>query len=152
MRRTTITKQANGTSLVTVINAQRALPVNTLRMARVARCAIRQLGITAKGEWSITFVDSRRMRQLNKRFMRHDRPTDVLSFRYDGEPTVGEILIAPDQARAYANAHGLSYGEELSRYVVHGLLHWLGHEDRTQAEQRMMRAREDRLLAQCGKR
>ena len=143
---TTISKHTNGTLRVSVVNAQRERPVNTTRIARVARCAIQRLGIAAQGEWSITFVDSQRMRQLNKRFMRHDRPTDVLSFRYDGEPTVGEILIAPDQAHAYAKQHGLSYGEELSRYVVHGLLHWLGHDDRTLAQQRKMRALEDKLL------
>ena len=135
--------------VVSVTNAQRALPVDTTRIARLARCAIRRLRIRTRGELAITFVDPRRMRALNRRFSRHDRMTDVLSFRYDGEPTVGEILVAPAAARAYATQHGISYAEELSRYVVHGLLHWLGHDDRTIAQQRDMRAREDRLLAGC---
>jgi len=141
---------------VLVTNAQHAAPVHVGEMAQFARRAIRRLRIRAKGTLAVTFIDSRRMRQLNKRFMRHDRMTDVLSFRYDdeprsnklerGEPVLGEVLIAPAQARAYARRHGIPYRQELSRYVAHGLLHWLGYEDRTTAQQRTMRALEDRLL------
>ena len=63
--------------------------------------------------------------------------------------TVGEILIVPRRAHAYAREHGISYAQELSRYIVHGLLHWLGHEDRTPAQQRKMRTRENYVLARC---
>ena len=117
---------------VSVANTQREAPVDQTRIARLARRA------------------ARRMRTLNKRFLRHDWNTDVLSFRYDGEPVVGEILIAPRLARAYAAERGLPYEEELARYVVHGLLHWTGLDDRTPAQQRRMRREEDRLLQACG--
>ena len=144
---------------VTVTNAQREAPVNTASMTRLARRAIRRLGIRTPGTFAITFIGSQRMRALNKQFCRHDRTTDVLSFRYNGVPpglphrsarraqVVGEILIAPRCARTYAHRHKIPYRQELSRYVVHGLLHWLGAHDRTSAEQRAMRKREDELLA-----
>ena len=74
----------------------------------------------------------------------------MLSFRYDGEPIVGDILIAPSVARAYAREHRLAYTEELARYVIHGILHWVGEEDGTRREQARMRQQEDRLLARCG--
>ena len=146
---------------VSVANTQREAPVDATRMARLARSSVKRLHITASGRLAITFIDSRRLRTLNRRFLRHDRATDVLSFRYDGESAclpkplrrrqvVGEILIAPRQARTYAKRHGLPYDEELSRYVVHGLLHWLGHDDGTPAQQRRMRMFEDQLLMQCG--
>ena len=131
---------------VLVTNAQEAAPVNVGDITRFARRAIRRLRIRSRGTLTVTFIDSRQMRRLNKRFMRHNRVTDVLSFRYDGEPVIGEVLIAPSQARAYARRHSIPYHQELSRYVVHGLLHWLGHEDRTATQQRKMRAMEDRLL------
>ena len=134
---------------VVVVNAQGEAPVDVARMTRVARRAVRRLRIRTRGTLAITFINDRRMRTLNKRFLRHDRTTDVLSFRYDGEPVVGEVLIAPRAARRYAKDHGIAYQHELSRYVVHGLLHWLGHEDRTRAQQQAMRAREDRVLARC---
>ncbi|MBI3321782.1 MAG: rRNA maturation RNase YbeY [Candidatus Omnitrophica bacterium] len=143
--------------VVEVINTQRELPVNTAGVARLARLAIRRLRIRTAGGLTIAFIGPRRMRILNKRFLRHDRSTDVLSFRYDRplnswprargrQQTVGEILIAPRSAHTYARRHSLSYSDELARYVVHGLLHWAGHEDRTTTQQRRMRALEDWLL------
>ncbi len=152
-----------------VTNAQRSVPVSLARMRAVARGAARRLGIRAAGEIAITFIEVHRMRALNKRFMRHDWTTDVLSFRYHDEPAclpphawlrqakprgrrqvIGEILIAPRQAQVYARRHGVAYTVELSRYIVHGLLHWLGYDDRTPAQQRRIRALEDDLLARCG--
>lgn len=135
--------------VVSVANAQRTLPVHPRAMSTLARCAMQQLGITGRGTFTITFLDARRMRAVNKRFLRHDRLTDVLSFRYEGEPVVGEVLISPAAAHRYATAHGIPYREELARYVVHGLLHWLGHEDRTAAQQRHMRTMENQLLLRC---
>ena len=132
---------------VRLANAQRGTPVPTARMARVARRTVRRLRIRGRGAIAITFIDDRRMRRMNRRFCRHDRVTDVITFRYDGEPTTGEIFVAPSQARRYAREHGVAYLDELSRYVVHGLLHWTGKDDRTAAQQRTMRRMEDALLA-----
>ena len=136
--------------VVRVTNAQTEVPLNVRRMTRLARCAVRRLAIRTSGTFAITFIDRQRMRALNRRFLQHDRITDVLSFRYDGEPTVGEVFIAPRVARAYAQQHGLPYEHELGRYVVHGLLHWLGEEDRTSRQQTRMRQRENRVLTACG--
>ena len=144
-------------------------------MSRFTRCAIRRLRVRSLGRLAITFIDLRSMRALNKRFLRHDRPTDVLSFRYDRpatpsqrtlagrlgfrptglpvglhEPVVGEILIAPAQARAYAWQHRIPYGQELTRYIAHGLLHWLGYQDDTLTQQRLMRRKENQILRHCG--
>lgn len=135
---------------ITVTNAQTEAPVSPARVARLARCAVRHLKIQGQGTLAITLVDARRMRALNRKFLAHDRTTDVLSFRYDGERIVGDILVAPAVARQYARTHGLAYAEELSRYVIHGMLHWLGEEDRTTRQQARMRALEDRLLSACG--
>ena len=115
------------------------------------------------------------MRRLHQKFLAQRTMTDVLTFRYHGPSrsselnvqsvklftrnsqlatsfhsfVLGEIVIAPAAARAYATQQGVSYRHELARYLAHGLLHWLGHQDRTPAEQRRMRAREDQLLASC---
>src|SRR3989338_10881759 len=115
---------------VTVTNAQREAPVNKTRMAQVATQAVRALRIRSRGTLAITFLGRRQIQVLNRRFLRHDRPTDVLSFRYDGRgpvahranghaSVVGEFFIAPALAHAYARQHGISYNEELARYVVH---------------------------------
>ena len=134
---------------VTIANAQREHPVNARAIARLAQAAVQCLRLRGRGAIAITFIGRGPMRTLNRRFLRHDEATDVLSFRYDGERLAGEILIAPAAASSYAKHHGIPYRQELHRYVVHGLLHWLGHDDRTPEAQRFMRALEDRLLVAC---
>ncbi len=138
---------------IDVRNDQREAPVAVAAMRRLARRAVVALKVRKTGRLAVTFIGSAPMRRLIKRFLGHDRNTDVLSFRYDTAPgtqtVVGEILISPKAAQTYAKRHRLAYREELSRYVVHGLLHWLGNEDATAAQQRKMRALEDRLLARC---
>ena len=136
--------------VISVRNEQREAPVSTAQMTRLARCAVRQLRIRARGTLAITFIDAPRMRALNRRFLHHDRTTDVLSFRYDREPVVGDILISPSAARDYARANGLRYADELSRYVVHGVLHWVGQNDQTPTQRRKMRMIEDQILKVCG--
>jgi probable rRNA maturation factor len=137
-----------GGAAVELVNRQpERVPVTWLR--HVAQRAVRQLGIGGAGQFAVTLVDAPTMRRLNRRLLGHVGLTDVLSFRYDGEPIAGEILVSPAFARRYADAHGLPFRQELARYVVHGLLHWVGHQDGTPAQQRRMRRLEDALLAEC---
>ena len=115
-----------------ITNAQRTDPVNTTQIRRLASHAARHLAIRTRGRIEITFLDARRIQALNKRFLRHDRMTDVLSFRYDPryDPSthpalrggvrsgrrpplvVGEILVAPSAALTYARRHGVQYEEK----------------------------------------
>ena len=81
---------------------------------------------------NVVFVTDRRIRELNRRFLKRDRPTNVISFNCNepqlpGEPRLlGEVYISRDRARAQAREYGVSYGSELRRLVLHGLLHLLG--------------------------
>lgn len=81
---------------------------------------------------NVVFVNDRRIHELNRRFLKRDRPTNVISFDCDGphlpgEPRLlGEVYISRDRARAQAREYGVSYASELRRLVLHGLLHLLG--------------------------
>jgi probable rRNA maturation factor len=68
------------------------------------------------------------MRTLNRRWKRHDRPTDVISFGLAGVDggLTGDIYICPDVARREAKRRHLPVREELSRLVIHGMLHVTG--------------------------
>jgi len=80
---------------------------------------------------NVVFVTDRRIHELNRRFLKRDRPTNVISFNCDepdlpGEPRLlGEVYISRDRARAQAREYGVSYASELRRLVLHGLLHLL---------------------------
>jgi rRNA maturation RNase YbeY len=123
---------------------------------RVAQVPIRDLvRRVCRGEGvrranvSVVFVDSRRCRALNRKFLRHDYVTDVLSFPLD-EPergVEGEVYVNLDRARKQAREYGVSASAERDRLVVHGTLHLLGHDDRTGEAARRMHLREDWYLS-----
>lgn len=131
------------------------IDIRTLHRTRryPLRAAQRLLETAAQGEGaqlrsvSLVFVDDRTMRELNRRYLRHDRTTDVLSFSYGTRRRLeGEIIVNLDQARRQAPTFGATYRHEVSRLIVHGLLHLAGHDDRTDAERARMHRREDRYL------
>lgn len=78
---------------------------------------------------SLTYLSGQRMRVLNRRTFRLDRATDVIAFgmRHDGR-IVGDIYVCPSVAAVAARAHGVTLREEVTRLLVHGTLHVLGHD------------------------
>src|SRR5881398_2648628 len=83
---------------------------------------------------TFAFVDNAHIHRLNKQFLDHDEPTDVLTFPYT-DPTAkkleGEVAIGFEVARANAADRGHPAAAELALYVVHGCLHLCGYDDRT---------------------
>lgn len=78
---------------------------------------------------SVTFVTPAKMRSLNRRAFGKDRPTDVIAFRLPmGRALAGDIYVCPSVARHAARELEVSEKEELTRLVVHGTLHVLGHD------------------------
>ena len=89
---------------------------------------------------SILITGDRQIRKINKKFLKHDYATDVISF-----PT-GDIVISADTARRFAKELKIPFREELARYVVHGALHLLGYDDKKEPAHRRMHARQEALL------
>lgn len=80
---------------------------------------------------SVTLVTAPRIAALNRRHLRREGPTDVISFgfaRERGGPVIADIYIAPSVAARNARLHGVGVREELVRLVIHGVLHALGHD------------------------
>lgn len=100
----------------------------------------------ARGEVTIAVVPDSRVRALNRRFRRQDRPTDVLSFPAEEPDQLGDVVIAAGVARRQARAAGHSLRTELRVLALHGLLHLLGYDH--EHDQRM--ARVERRLRRRG--
>ncbi len=90
---------------------------------------------------SVTLLDNARIRGLNRKYLEHDRVTDVISFPlYEpGEQVVGDIYIGYEQALDQAADAGVDLEEEISRLSIHGTLHVLGYDhpeegDRTKSD------------------
>jgi len=101
------------------------------------------------GDIQVSFISDRRMRTLNRRFLSHDYNTDVITFDLsEGSGTIdGEIYISYERARIQAREFGVSFENEILRLVVHGLLHLLGHNDKTPKQRKQMLQLGDHYLA-----
>jgi probable rRNA maturation factor len=98
-------------------------------------------------EISILFIGDQQIRDLNHQFRDIDRPTDVLSFPQISEGeletsrtlVLGDVAISLETARCQSEEHELSFEEELTLLLIHGILHLLGydHEISEQEDERM---------------
>lgn len=100
---------------------------------------------------NVVLTEHAAVHALNREWVGHDRETDVVSFPLDehaaglGEVN-GEVYVDLDTAAERAPEFGASFAEEALRYVVHGLLHLMGHDDGDEAARERMRALEERYL------
>ena len=123
--------------------------------ARATVVAVSQLAgeDVPSGELSITLVEDREIRDLNLRYLERDRPTDVIAFDLGaGDSLLGDVYIAPDVAARNAASLGIDPLEELTRLVIHGVLHVLGHEhpeDESRDTSEMFRLQEELLGRLC---
>jgi len=128
-------------------------------VSRRARAMLRHLRLP-KAELSIVLTTDRQIQKLNRLYCKKNKPTDVLSFGMrEGEfreaagSLLGDVVISVPTARRQAGEKGVSLDVEVTELLAHGLLHLLGWDHRSGAEDRAMRAQTQRLVsAACGKR
>jgi len=100
------------------------------------------------GDISYIFCDDEYMLTQNQAFLNHDTYTDIITFDdCFGEVIAGSILISLDRVKENADQFGKTYENELLRVIVHGTLHLCGYKDKTDAEAKVMRQKEDESLA-----
>jgi probable rRNA maturation factor len=138
---------------IEVNNDQTAHKLDVRRLKRAVRQVLTEAGISS-GEISVAVVTDERMHELNRKYLQHDFPTDVLSFVLDRDEEAhaldGEIVASADYAAREAERYGWTTDDELLLYVIHGCLHLVGHDDRTPEDRAAMRAAETRHLAEFG--
>jgi probable rRNA maturation factor len=99
---------------------------------------------------SIAIVDDDTIRRINRAHLGHDWPTDVITFplsEQDEAILLGELVVSAEMACGFAREHSLDAAGELELYVVHGILHLCGYDDRDEAAAAAMRNRECAVLA-----
>jgi len=94
----------------------------------------------------IIFLYDDDINDINKRFLHHNSPTDVLSFNFEEENLEGEIYISIETAERQAKEYKVSLTNELLRLSIHGILHLLGYEDKTMKNRKIMHNLEDKYL------
>jgi probable rRNA maturation factor len=94
----------------------------------------------------VVFVDDCRIAALNQEFLRHRGPTDVIAFNL--ESGTATVVISLDAAARQAKTYGQTFQQELTLYLVHGMLHLAGFEDATVRQRRRMQGEEQWILNQ----
>jgi probable rRNA maturation factor len=134
---------------IEVANQQQSHPIQDERLAAAVRRVLADRGIR-EGEVSIAVTDDPTIHELNRRYLQHDYPTDVLSFLLESAPArlAGEIVISAETAKRMAPAYAWSTDDELLLYAIHGALHLAGFDDTTPREAATMREKERFYLRQ----
>jgi probable rRNA maturation factor len=143
-----------------------AVDLSLLR--RILRTLLRDLLHKEEVDLGVCIVDAAEITRLNEAFLHHLGPTDVITFDYAdrappspgtglrragtlraaaSQPLCGEIFVCLDVARAQARRFHTTWQSELVRYVVHGVLHLEGYDDRKAKDARPMKRAEDTLVA-----
>jgi probable rRNA maturation factor len=127
----------------------------TLDFAALKKAGVAVLegeGITS-AKIVVAFVPNSHIHRLNRQFLNHDEPTDVMTFPYSGPQSKkleGEIVIGYEIAQEYAADRGHAVDLELQLYVIHGCLHLCGYDDTTAKTEKVMRAKEREYLKAIG--
>ncbi len=137
---------------VSVRNLQRKISVNVAGLQKFAVKALqnclqlqkeKQTDLRKLRDIFVWLISDRRMSQLHRQFLGQTGPTDVLTFQH------GEIFISAERAKRHARLFENSIMRELQLYIVHGLLHLHGFDDRTRAQARKMRRTQEKILSDC---
>jgi probable rRNA maturation factor len=131
--------------MIAIINRQKKHPIRTRTFKRLLE-ELSALYRLDDPEVTLAFVGERAIRTLNRKFMKKDRPTDVLSFPLgekgaDGKFYLGDIVIAVPVAFRQARAKGHGLDRELRLLAIHGFLHLLGYDHFAGLEEEERKAR-----------
>jgi len=136
---------------ISIACPQEVVPVNKPFFRQLAQKVLEGEKVT-RAAISLAFVDDPTIHRLNKQFLDHDEPTDVLSFPLGrGKSGLeGELILGVEVAKRVAHEEGHKVQDELALYTIHGLLHLIGYDDKTFTKAVKMREAERRHLAALG--
>lgn len=137
---------------VQVVNKQKALPFSS----RQVKALVNEIVFFEKkayDEVAIHFINKRVSSQMHQQYFQDPSPTDCLSFPIDMEheskdsyKMLGDVFVCPEVAIEYAQKNNCDPYEELSLYVVHGVLHLMGYDDLDPVDRKKMRGAERRHM------
>ncbi len=143
---------------LTLRNRQQTRPVNLRLLRCVCTTLLAELLRVKNAELGVTLVAAPEMTHINGEFLQHEGSTDVITFDYsevaDPNPQTlnarvqlhGELFVCLDEAVLQARRFRTTWQSELVRYIIHGALHLLGHDDHHAPDRREMKREENRLL------
>ncbi|NCC98228.1 MAG: rRNA maturation RNase YbeY [Bacteroidia bacterium] len=103
------------------------------------------------GEIAYIFCCDEKILQINKEYLKHDYYTDIITFDYTEDDKIsGDIFISLDTVKSNSEQFGTDYYEELSRIIIHGILHLCGFKDKEPSAKAQMTDEENKALLAIG--
>ena len=137
---------------IAVRNLQRKVSVDVVDLEKFAQKAVKlcldlprkkEIELEKLPQISVLIVSDRKIAELHRQFMNEPGPTDVITFQH------GEIFISAEMARRNSGRFANPLARELRLYIIHGLLHLHGFDDRDPASARKMEAAQRKMLAKA---
>ncbi len=99
------------------------------------------------GEINFIFTSDKYLLNLNKQYLSHNYFTDIITFNdVQGNIVNGDIFISLETVKNNSLRFGVSFEEELSRVMIHGIMHLIGYDDQTEEQKSEMRKKENEYL------
>ena len=100
------------------------------------------------GEINYIFCNDAFLSEINLKYLKHNTLTDIITFSNSNNPSIisGDIYISVERVQDNARTLKSDFEKELSRVIIHGVLHLIGYDDHTSSEKQQMRAKEDYYL------
>ena len=100
-----------------------------------------------EGEINFIFCDDEYLHKLNVEYLEHDTLTDVISFDYSvGNELHGDVYISTERVADNAMDFNVTFEEEIKRVIIHGILHYCGYKDKSDADEALMRSKEEEKI------
>lgn len=100
-----------------------------------------------EGEINYIFCDDDYLIEINLQYLDHDTLTDIISFDYsEGIILQGDIFISVERVADNADDFDVPFAEELKRVMAHGVLHYCGYKDKSEADEDLMRQKEEEKM------
>ncbi len=96
----------------------------------------------------VNFIDSKKILEINKKYLNHNYSTDILTFNYSGSQSIfdSEIFISVNDAVKNAKLFNTTIKIEITRLVIHGILHIIGYDDMNKISKSTMIKKENELV------
>jgi len=137
-------------AFVQFTSSQDIIQVDHSQIEAIVACVLNAKHVRCD-EVSVNFVSQEEITELHGEFFDDPTPTDCITFPIDDSDdefykVLGEIFVCPEVAKSYAADHDLDFTQELTLYVIHGLLHLLGYDDIDENDRVEMRKQEAMML------
>jgi len=121
--------------------------INKISVHKIISSLRKEFNLTVSS-LSVSFINSAELRHINKEYFNHDYETDVITFNYSKKlkEIDGEILISFEEAKLNAKKYNVTYGKELCRLLIHGMLHLLNFDDKNKERKKIMQQMENKLI------